>query len=170
MIYLYPVYDFISMGVVVFDVDSIKREPGLVESLIAPMRLNDDTERIIEIMKGRIFILPPCWNAICGIYHLYPQVHEKMVLDRTQYVHEDAKIVHHLGIEKPWHDYSLDELRADPQKVREHMYAELNLGPHGHSLGAVFQALKDQECVEEYCDLTKAWRDSHDRYMGMLKH
>ena len=169
MIYPYPVCDFINMGVVVFDVDSIRGEPGLVNSLIDPSELNDDTGRIIELMKGRICILDPCWNALCGIYHRYSSAHEAMVQDSSRYIHEEARIVHHVGVEKPWHNYSLDELRTDPQRVRERVYADLNLEAHGHPVSSVFHELKDQECLEEYCDLTKAWRDSHDRYMGMLK-
>ena len=166
--YPYPLYDIINTGVFVFDVDSIKREPGLIDMLTDPADLVDDTCRLIEVMKGSTLILDPCWNALCGIYHRYSQAHEAMVLDGSRYVHEEARIVHHVGVEKPWHDYSLDALRADPQGVRERVYADLNLEAHGHPISAVFQELRDQECVEEYCDLTKAWRDSHDRYMGML--
>lgn len=167
--YPYPLYDIFNTGVVIFDVDSIKSEPGLIDKLTDTTDLEDDTRRLIEVMKGRTFILDPCWNALCGIYHRYAQAHEAMVLDGSRYAHEKARIVHHVGVEKPWHDYSLDELRADTQRVRERLYADLNLEAHGHPVSAVFHELKDQECIEEYCDLTNAWRDSHDQYMGMLK-
>ena len=169
LIYPYPIYDYPNTGVVLFDVDSIKGDSGLVSSLSSPIEINDDTMRIVKLLKGRIFTLDPCWNALCGIYHRYSQVHEAIVLDGSRYAHEEAKIVHHVGAEKPWHDYSLDELRLDPQKVREQIYSDLNLAAHGHPVSAVFHELKDQECVEEYCDLTKSWREAHDRYMNMLK-
>ena len=169
LVYPYPIYDFPNAGVMVFDVDSIKGEQGLVDALNNPIGLYEDTNRIIELMKGRIFILDPCWNAICGIYHLYSQVHEAMVLDGSRYVHEDAKIVHYLGIEKPWHDYSLDDLHADPQKVRKQVYSDLNLEAHGHPISAVFHNLKDQKCIEEYCTLTTIWRETHDRYYGNVE-
>ena len=167
--YPYPLYDVFNTGVVIFDVDSIKREPGLIDTLTDPKDLDDDTRRLIEVMKGNALILDPCWNALCGIYHRYSEAHEAMVLDGSRYVHEEARIVHHVGVEKPWHDFSLDELRTDPQRVRERVYAALNLEAHGHPVSSVFHELKDQKCVNEYCDLTKAWRDSHHRYMGMLK-
>ena len=165
LVYPYPIYEFPNTGVIVFDVDSIKSEQGLADALTNPIGLYEDTNRIIELMKGRIFILDPCWNAMCGIYHLYSRVHEAMMLDGPRYVHEDAKIVHYLGIAKPWHDYCLNELCAYPQKVRERVHSELNLEAHGHAVGTVFHQLKDRKCIEEYCASTTIWRKTHDKYM-----
>ena len=171
VIYPYPIYDYVNTGVVLFDVDSIKGEPGLLDTLTRylPADQANETCHFIEVMKGHTLILDPCWNALVGIYHRYSRIHEATVLDGSRYVHEDARIVHHVGIEKPWHDFGLDELQADPQKMRERMYSDLQLEAYGHPIKDVFHELKDQECVDEYCALTKIWRDSHDRYMGMLK-
>ena len=171
VIYPYPFYNYVNTGVVVFDVDSIKGEPGLIDTLTLdiPAHHTNETPHLIKVMKGHILILNPCWNALCGIYHRYSQAHEAMVLDGSRYAHEEAKIVHHVGVEKPWHDYGLDELRTDLQKLRERLHSDLNLAAYGHPVSAVFHELKDRRCIDEYCDLTKIWRDTHDRYMEMLK-
>ena len=109
----YPVQDFINTGIVLFDCDAMLAESGVIEALENPVWLGCDMRRMVSVLKGRMLHLHPSWNALCGIYHRYPASHRAMVSNDPDYAHLPPKIVHHVGVEKPWHAFDLDELRAD---------------------------------------------------------
>ena len=164
----YPFQDFINTGIVLFDCDSMAAEPGLFDALEDPAGLKCDTRRMVSVMKGRMRHLHPCWNALCGVYHRYSATHRAMVPNDPGYCHMPPSIVHHVGVDKPWHDFSLDELNVDLEGTREKLWRSLGLDERGFDIGTVFNELKDDLCVAEYCSWVEIYRRAHSRYLGML--
>ena len=163
-----PVYDFLNAGVMLFDNDSIASEPGLAEAISDPQGLLDDTHRFAHTLKGRIHYLDPSWNVICGSHNLYEFAHRSMMLDGPDYVHEPPKIMHHLGDDKPWHDFDLDKLRLDFEGERERLYRRLNLASHGRPIKRLFAKARDRVGLAEYINGVRTYRAASDRYMSML--
>ena len=164
----YPFQDYINTGIVLFDSDSMMAEPGLIDALEDPAGLRCDTRRMVSVVKGRMLHLHPSWNALCGVYHRFPAAHLAMVPNDPDYVHLPPRIVHHVGVDKPWHAFDLDELKVDLEGTREKLWRSLGLDARGHGIGCVFHELKDEVCVSEYQLWTAIYRHAHTRYVGML--
>ena len=164
----YPKQDFINTGIVLFDCDSMAAEPGLIDALEDPAGLKCDTRRMVSVLKGRMLHLHPSWNALCGVYHRYPAAHRAMVPNDPGYAHLPPRIMHHVGVDKPWHAFDLDELEADLEGTREKLWRSLGLDVRGHRIDSVFHELKDEVCVAEYCNWVGNYRHAYNRYVGML--
>ena len=164
----YPVHDAFQCGVMLFDNDSIASDPGLAEAISDPEGLFDDTHRFAHTLKGRIHYLDPSWNVICGSHNLYEFAHRSMMLDGPDYVHEPPKIVHHLGDDKPWHDFDPRSLRHDFEGERERLYQSLDLASHGRSIEKLFDRIRDHVGLAEYTVGVRTYRMASARYMGML--
>ena len=164
----YPVQDFLNGGVMLFDNDSIASEPGLADAIADPEGLLDDTHRFAHTLKGCIHYLDPSWNVICGSHNLYERAHRAMMPDGPDYVHAPPRIMHHLGDDKPWHDFDLDRLRMDFEGERKRLYESLDLASHGRSIERLFHKVQDRIGLAEYITGVRTYRTAQDRYMGML--
>ena len=165
----HPVSDYINTGVVLFDCDAINAEPGLARALSDPDGLTCDTKRMVGKVKGRILHLDPSWNVSRGIHNRYARAHAAMLPYEAPYAHVPAKILHHVGIEKPWHDFDLDLMRRDISAARNDLFAKLDMAAHGRKRDIIFWEVKDELCLEEYVGAVRTYRASFDRYMSMLR-
>lgn len=164
----HPFQDYINTGIVLFDSDSMVAEPGLIDALEDPAGLTCDTRRMVSLVKDRMLHLHPSWNALCGVYNRYSAVHRAMVPDGPDYAHLPPKIMHHVGVEKPWHEFDLNELSVDLEGAREKVWRSLGLDARGHGLSTVFHELKDEVCVAEYFSWVTTYRHAYNRYVSML--
>lgn len=164
----HPISDFFNAGVILYDIDSIKSEPSLLDALADRSGTGDDGFRLNASFKGRVCHINPRWNAICGIHHMYFAVHTAVVGREIPYVHRPPAISHFTGIVKPWHDVDLDELKSNFKEARMRAFRDLGLESHKQDVNAVFHHLKSDFSIAEYVQAHRIYRKSHARFMGML--
>ena len=164
----HPIRDFFNAGVVLYDVDSIKSEPRLLDALADTSGTEDDGYRLNAAFKGRVRHLAPRWNAMCGIHHMYFAVHTAVVGCEIPYIHRPPVISHYTGIVKPWHDVDLEKLKSNFREERIRVFHVLGMESGTHDIRSVFHYLKSDFSIAEYVQAHRIYRKSFARFMGML--
>lgn len=164
----YPICSFFNAGVILYDIDSIKSEPALLDALADKSGTGDDGFRLNARFKGRVRYLDPRWNAICGIHHMYFAVHTAVVGSEIYYVHLPPAISHFTGIVKPWHDVNLENLKSHFTETRERIFEDLSVDIHKRDIRSIFHHLKSDFSIAEYVQGHRIYRKSYARFMGML--
>lgn len=163
-----PLCDFFNAGVILYDIDSMKSEPSLLDALTDRSGTEDDGYRLNAAFKGRVRHLAPHWNAMCGIHHMYFAVHTAMVEPGIPYMHKPPAISHFTGIVKPWHDVDLEKLKSNFAETRKHVFHNLGLESHKWYYDSLFIHLKSDFSIAEYVQLHMVYRKSSARFLGML--
>ena len=165
----YPLCDFFNAGVILYDIDSMKLEPSLLDALTDRSGNEDDGYRLNVAFKGRVRHLAPRWNAICGIHHRYFAVHTAMVERGIPYVQKPPAISHFTGIVKPWHDVDLEKLKFNFAETCKRVFHNLGLeASNKWYYDSLFHHLKSDFSIAEYVQMHMVYRKSSARFLGML--
>lgn len=159
--------DMFNTGVVLFDIDAIRSESGMVDNIANHMDFGCDQQSLNYHLKGRVRYLDPVWNAMPGTFHLCHWLLKAMTEDETIYNISAPHITHYVGIAKPWHDFDPQGLRRDVNGVRQSVFRNLGLGPPfaPHEL---FNWLTNNQITLEYAHAVIRWRKSAARYLSMV--
>ena len=79
--------DMFNTGVVLFDIDAIRSESGMVDNIANHMDFGCDQQSLNYHLKGRVRYLDPVWNAMPGTFHLCHWLLKAMTEDETIYKH-----------------------------------------------------------------------------------
>ena len=163
----YSLSDRFNAGVLLFNNDVIRSVPGAADALTDSLGLMNDQPILNHHFKGRVFWLHPSWNVASGLHHLYNRMGHAMTDAPNHGVHNPPRISHFLGHAKPWHDFSLTELRQSVQKTRESLCQKLGVTMQG-DIDFFFFSLKDEFTVIEYIQAVRFYRKSAERLMHIL--
>ena len=163
----YSLSDRFNAGVLLFNNDVIRSVPGAADALTDSLGLMNDQPILNHHFKGRVFWLHPSWNVAPGLHHLYNRMGHAMTDAPNHGVHNPPRISHFLGTAKPWHDFSLTELRQSVQKTRESLCQKLGVTKQG-DIDFFFFSLKDEFTVIEYIQAVRFYRKSAERLMHIL--
>ena len=159
--------DRFNSGVLLFDTEVI-RSAEMTTKITANMGLKEDQPVLNHHFRGAVHWLDPSWNVAPGLHHLYPRLRRGMratadAPDRCD--HHPPKITHFLGAAKPWHSFSVEDLKKDFQGTREDLAEKLGLDRKDDF---VFLILKNEMIIEEYIGAVKVWRKSASRFMAYI--
>ena len=162
----HSVDDRFNSGVVLFNNDVIRSVPGAADAITDNVGLVADQLVLNHHLKGRVFWLNSAWNVVPGLHQMYSSLGYAMTDAKNHSVRLPPKISHFLGHAKPWHDFSLTDLRQSVQKTRESLCRKL--GITGEHIKFFFFTLKDELAVIEYIWAARVYRKSAKRLMSML--
>ena len=163
----HSVNDRFNSGVVLFNNDVIRSVPGAADAITDNVGLMNDQPVLNHHFKGRVFWLNPSWNVAPGLHHMYNRMGHAMTDTENHRVYNPPRISHFLGHAKPWHDFSLTDLRSSVQKTREDLCEKLGITKRG-DIDFFFFALKDEFTVIEYTWAVRFYRKSAERLMHIL--
>ena len=155
-------------GVLVLDVDSMNAVPGLIDGIMDHMDLRCDQQSLNYHLKGRVQWMDPAWNAMPGVFHLYPKIHQSLTNGEIGSGSFLAPMITHFsGIAKPWHDFSTEDLFTDIHLAREKLHRDLNLADP-YTPQSLFTQITSPECLIEYAHAVESYRKSAARLMSMF--
>ena len=145
-----PYQDFINSGVVLFNLDAMKSDPGVVEALASQVWLGNDQDTINYHCKGRVAFLNSSWNVMAGFQHKYAVLEEAYLPEQERSATEPANIIHFVGGLKPWHQFEIDDI------------AQMQIGCH-------FVPADDlDKSRAEYAKQVIAYRKAQDRMLPIM--
>ena len=159
--------DRFNSGVLLFDTEVI-RSAEMTTKITAHMRLRKDQPVLNHHFRGAVHWLDPSWNVAPGLHHLYPRLRRGMRATAdapNRCDHHPPKITHFLGAAKPWHSFSVEDLKKDVQGTREELAEKIG---RDRKDDFVFLILKNEMIIDEYIGAVKVWRKSASRLLGNL--
>ena len=163
--------DQFNSGVVLFDLDAMHAVPGMADRLADTMGLDGDQRVLNFHLKGHVHMLDPSWNVMPGTFHLVHSLHAAMVggpaIGGGAAIGAAApRITHFAGVVKPWHDFAVENLFIDIERMRHEMC-------HGYRMGGLypwnlFPLLKSGQMVTEYVSAVRSYRNTAARVLSMV--
>lgn len=159
--------DRFNAGVILFNNDVIRSVPGAADAITDNVGLINDQPILNHHFKGRVFWLNSAWNVIPGLHHMYNRIGHAMTGATNHGIHNPPRISHFVGHAKPWHDFSVAELRQSVQKTRESLCRKLGV-TNQRDIEFFFFTLKDEFTRIEYIQAVRFYRKSAERLMHIL--
>lgn len=163
----YSVNDRFNSGVVLFNNDVIRAIPGAADAITEDVGLINDQPILNHHFKGRVFWLHPSWNVPPGLHHMFNRVGHAMTNAQNHVIHNPPRISHFSGNAKPWHDFSLTELRQSVQNTKTRLCRKLGI-TRQEDIDFFFISLTDEFTVIEYIWAVRFYRKSASRLMQIL--
>ena len=163
----FTVNDRFNSGVLLFDTEVI-RSAEMTTKITDNLGYDVDQPVLNHHFRGAVHWLDPSWNVAPGLNHLYPRLRRGMratadVPNRCD--HHPPKITHFIGAAKPWHSFSVEDLKKDLQGTREDLAEKLGLD---RQVYLFFLFLENEMIMDEYIDAVKVWRKSASRLMAYI--